>query len=153
MENLFYSQYKIDEQYDLKGSKVDRHVSVDQISSEIARKDLDFSRSLKLSIENKRILLEQLECDTKVFPFLLFILSSPFVAFSYLCNFGWIYSFLKAKESAITVSLLDFILSLKPQRHQLLGLMERILPHLSKIMEVSFPLMSKKFIFLESLIF
>jgi len=65
MENLFFSKYQIHEQYDLKGSKIDRHVEVDCITPEISRKDLDFNHSLQLSSEEKVTLLEQIERDSK----------------------------------------------------------------------------------------
>ena len=66
MENLFCSVYGINEQYDLKGSTADRHVEVEEVTSDIARKDLDFKRKLKLSIPAKICLLEQAERDCKV---------------------------------------------------------------------------------------
>merc|ERR1712137_752526 len=65
MENLFCSVYGINEQYDLKGSTADRHVEVEEVTSDIARKDLDFNRKLKLSIPAKICLLEQAERDCK----------------------------------------------------------------------------------------
>lgn len=84
MENLFCSIYGINEQYDLKGSKVDRHVEVQEVTSEVARKDLDFERTLKLSIESKNLLLEQIECDCKV---------SNIFTYNFIIFYGFNYSF------------------------------------------------------------
>lgn len=66
MENVFYTQYKIHEQYDLKGSTVDRQVSVDasQLAT-VARKDLDFHHRIRLGPRRKAKFMEQIERDCK----------------------------------------------------------------------------------------
>lgn len=64
MCNLFDGQYKVHEQYDLKGSTVNRHV--DTISPDVARKDNDFCRTLCVSKEHLARILEQVENDCKL---------------------------------------------------------------------------------------
>lgn len=44
MENLFDSHFPIHEQYDLKGSTVNRHVENVDLNPDIAFKDNDFKR-------------------------------------------------------------------------------------------------------------
>src|ERR1700689_3240282 len=63
MKNIFDSTLKIQEQYDLKGSTVDRHVESDD--PEVALKDLDFKRRIRLGPKMKAKFLEQVENDTK----------------------------------------------------------------------------------------
>jgi hypothetical protein len=62
MANVFNSQIKINEQYDLKGSTLNRHVSTDD--PEVAKKDLDFHHRINLGSSRKALILEQLEKDT-----------------------------------------------------------------------------------------
>jgi len=73
MNNLFSNQdrYPISEQYDLKGSTIDRHVGLDSGEEgmegcHIALKDVDFkerNRRIFLGPKRKALLLEQLEKD------------------------------------------------------------------------------------------
>ncbi|KAL6076828.1 Phosphatidylinositol 4-phosphate 5-kinase 1 [Balamuthia mandrillaris] len=67
MENLFNSDFPIHEQYDLKGSTIDRLVEVDPDKSDpsIALKDLNFKRKLYLGPKRKALLMEQVEKDTR----------------------------------------------------------------------------------------
>ena len=62
MANVFNPKIKINEQYDLKGSTLHRHVSSDD--PEIAKKDLDFHHRINLGSSRKALVLEQLEKDT-----------------------------------------------------------------------------------------
>lgn len=65
MANLFDTRLEIHEQYDLKGSTVNRYVG-DKMpfwSSSIAMKDLDFHRTLNIGPERKAVFLEQAESD------------------------------------------------------------------------------------------
>src|SRR5689334_6475621 len=68
MTNVFGDNIEIDEQYDLKGSTVGRHVSVnedDKDLAEIALKDMNFKRKICLGPERKAQLMEQVERDCK----------------------------------------------------------------------------------------
>jgi len=69
MANIFDTPFQIHEQYDLKGSTIGRHVELPTSGEEeefsVAMKDLDFHRKLKLGLELKALLLEQLEQDCK----------------------------------------------------------------------------------------
>ena len=65
MANLFDSSLEVHEQYDLKGSTVNRYVG-DKMpfwSSSIAMKDLDFHRTLHIGPERKAAFLQQAESD------------------------------------------------------------------------------------------
>jgi 1-phosphatidylinositol-4-phosphate 5-kinase len=62
MENVFRPEIQLNEQYDLKGSQVNRTVSSD--NPEIAKKDLDFRQKIKLGSSRKALVLEQIEKDT-----------------------------------------------------------------------------------------
>lgn len=65
MANLFDTQLEVHEQYDLKGSTVNRYVG-DKMpfwSSSIAMKDLDFHRTLNIGPERKAAFLQQAESD------------------------------------------------------------------------------------------
>ena len=84
MGNVFASPFPIDEQYDLKGSKVNRWVEVEQITPQIALKDLNFNKILKLGSRNKALFLEQLERDCKVLFLLLLLL---FILFLIIFNY------------------------------------------------------------------
>eukprot|EP00005_Dracoamoeba_jomungandri_P000758 CAMPEP_0174256474 /NCGR_PEP_ID=MMETSP0439-20130205/5696_1 /TAXON_ID=0 /ORGANISM="Stereomyxa ramosa, Strain Chinc5" /LENGTH=1331 /DNA_ID=CAMNT_0015339093 /DNA_START=87 /DNA_END=4078 /DNA_ORIENTATION=+ len=69
MENIFSAQLAVHEQYDMKGSEVDRMVEVDEDNPNpnIALKDLNFlkqKRKLKLGSQRKALLMEQIEKDT-----------------------------------------------------------------------------------------
>lgn len=65
MENLFDSPLPVQEQYDLKGSTVGRHVELEGPDPEIALKDNDFKRRINLGTKMKAQMLEQIENDTK----------------------------------------------------------------------------------------
>uniref|UniRef100_A0A7S4NRJ5 PIPK domain-containing protein n=1 Tax=Paramoeba aestuarina TaxID=180227 RepID=A0A7S4NRJ5_9EUKA len=66
MDNVFFSKYSVHEQYDLKGSTVDRQVQIDSsLLSSVARKDLDFHYKIKLGHKRKAKFLEQVEKDCK----------------------------------------------------------------------------------------
>jgi len=67
MKNLFDGILPIHEQYDLKGSTVGRHVELPdgKDQGDIALKDNDFKRAIKVGIKRKAQLLEQIENDTK----------------------------------------------------------------------------------------
>lgn len=70
MANLFNPRYPVHEQYDLKGSKVDRTVAMGEQfdPSKVALKDGNFdsfNRKIRIGPERKALLLEQLEKDTK----------------------------------------------------------------------------------------
>ena len=65
MQNVFDSPLTIHEQYDLKGSTVDRHVNSEP-DPDIALKDNNlrqYNRSLNLTVKHRAYLLEQLEHD------------------------------------------------------------------------------------------
>ena len=62
MENVFNPKIKLNEQYDLKGSRVNRTVASD--NPEIAKKDLDFRQKIRLGSTRKALVLEQIEKDT-----------------------------------------------------------------------------------------
>lgn len=65
MENLFDSPLEIHEQYDLKGSTVNRFVGekMEMFNPAVALKDLDFHRRLRLGPVMKSLMLEQAEID------------------------------------------------------------------------------------------
>jgi 1-phosphatidylinositol-4-phosphate 5-kinase len=65
MASILDSPLSIHEQYDLKGSTVGRHVETDGSNPDVALKDLDFKRRIKLGPKLKAQLLEQIENDTK----------------------------------------------------------------------------------------
>eukprot|EP01091_Cochliopodium_minus_P004492 TRINITY_DN14382_c0_g1_i1.p1 TRINITY_DN14382_c0_g1~~TRINITY_DN14382_c0_g1_i1.p1 ORF type:complete len:375 (-),score=119.29 TRINITY_DN14382_c0_g1_i1:48-1172(-) len=62
MSNVFDPTIRINEQYDLKGSTQNRHVSSN--NPEVAKKDLDFHHKINLGSSRKALVLEQLEKDT-----------------------------------------------------------------------------------------
>jgi len=66
MPNIF-ANIKVNEQYDLKGSTIDRLVTLEDNTSSatIALKDLNLKRKLYIGPERKAKLLEQLEKDCK----------------------------------------------------------------------------------------
>jgi len=66
MPNIF-ANIKVHEQYDLKGSTIDRLVTLEDNSSTaaVALKDLNLKRKLYIGPERKAKLLEQLERDCK----------------------------------------------------------------------------------------
>ena len=67
MENVFSSELEVQEQYDLKGSTIDRQVEVGDASdlSRITRKDLDLQRKVQIGFTRKSLLMQQIECDSK----------------------------------------------------------------------------------------
>lgn len=67
MENVFNSELPVDEQYDLKGSTIDRLVEVEEGTANpaIALKDMNFKRQLKIGGSMKALLMEQVEKDTR----------------------------------------------------------------------------------------
>lgn len=67
MENVFHPEVPIDEQYDLKGSTIDRLVAVEEgkFNPSIALKDMNFKRQLKIGGSLKALLMEQVEKDTR----------------------------------------------------------------------------------------
>jgi len=65
MKNVFDSPFPVHEQYDLKGSTVGRHVDNDEENPDIAYKDNDFNKQIKVGIKLKAQLLEQIETDTQ----------------------------------------------------------------------------------------
>lgn len=76
MENVFLSSYPVDEQFDLKGSKIDRLVTVeDSAKPFVAQKDLNLTRKLHLGAK-RTLILEQLEKDTNVLLLLSFCVIS-----------------------------------------------------------------------------
>jgi len=66
MANLFDTPLKIHEQYDLKGSTVNRSVTLEIPDSNVALKDLDFHRRISIGTKRKSLLLQQAEVDAKV---------------------------------------------------------------------------------------
>lgn len=68
MENLFDTNLDIHEQYDLKGSTVNRFVGekMELFNPSVALKDLDFHRRLRLGPVMKALMLEQAEIDCMV---------------------------------------------------------------------------------------
>jgi 1-phosphatidylinositol-4-phosphate 5-kinase len=66
MANAFDSPLEIHEQYDLKGSTVGRHVKCEENQKgEIALKDNDFRRRIRMGPQKKALFLEQVEDDIK----------------------------------------------------------------------------------------
>lgn len=70
MSNVFSGPLSIHEQYDLKGSTVNRVIELENYDVEnmpgIALKDLNFNHKIHLDEDIKAIFLEQLENDTLV---------------------------------------------------------------------------------------
>jgi len=68
MANLFDTELDIHEQYDLKGSTVNRFVAekLEFWNPNVAMKDLDFHRRIRIGGLLKSRLLEQIEMDTMV---------------------------------------------------------------------------------------
>jgi 1-phosphatidylinositol-4-phosphate 5-kinase len=68
MENLFDTPLEIHEQYDLKGSTVNRFVGekMETFNPSVALKDLDFHRRLRVGPTMKALMLEQAEIDCMV---------------------------------------------------------------------------------------
>jgi len=67
-ENVFYGQYSITEQYDMKGSTVGRSTNSSERLSDSAMKDLDFlkwRKNLSLSTDVRSSLLQQIEEDAR----------------------------------------------------------------------------------------
>jgi len=65
MANLFDSPVETHELYDLKGSTVNRSVTLEVPNSNIALKDLDFHRKIYISGKQKARLLQQAEIDCR----------------------------------------------------------------------------------------
>eukprot|EP01114_Cavostelium_apophysatum_P015284 TRINITY_DN4131_c0_g1_i1.p1 TRINITY_DN4131_c0_g1~~TRINITY_DN4131_c0_g1_i1.p1 ORF type:complete len:673 (-),score=169.38 TRINITY_DN4131_c0_g1_i1:16-2034(-) len=67
MENAFPPEYTMFERYDLKGSTVGRYATTEEKRSDKAiLKDLDIRRSIAVGDHTKKLILEQLEKDTKL---------------------------------------------------------------------------------------
>ena len=67
--NVFDTPLKIHEQYDLKGSTIDRTVNVEEPVSAMAMKDMDFKkfgRSIKVGTYYRDLILKQIEKDISV---------------------------------------------------------------------------------------
>ena len=67
--NVFDTPLKIHEQYDLKGSTIDRTVNVEEPISGMAMKDMDFKkfgRSIKVGTYYRDLILKQIEKDVSV---------------------------------------------------------------------------------------
>ncbi len=66
---MFDTPLKIHEQYDLKGSTIDRTVNVEEPVSGMAMKDMDFKkfgRSIKVGTYYRDLILKQIEKDVSV---------------------------------------------------------------------------------------
>jgi len=67
MNNTFSPTVEIHERYDLKGSTVGRYASAQERDSEsVILKDLDIKRKITVGKDMKKLLMEQLEKDTKL---------------------------------------------------------------------------------------